>query len=217
MVLHISRYKQPGTWEWSSKIKFVDFLGDRATKQKSNKYNKKSCWKLNLLIKLSFFVVVVDWNKNKCAGKSHYSEDPMLVPKNRTPTLVWTSIDCLLLPSLSPPLLTTSATAWGNKSLPGRARQTNRQTDSHADRRETPPHSFRQPGDVSASQPVCSVTLLACSGTSSCILLTVRQAFPVLRRPLAREDVRHTSSRQVLARLIKDWAFKIDIFEYIAV
>lgn len=80
-----------------------------------------------------------------------------------------------------------------------------RQTDRHVDGRETPPHSFRQPGDVSASPPVCSVTSTACSGTSSlaaCILLTLRQAFPVRRRPLACEDIRRATLGQVLLRFI---------------
>lgn len=85
------------------------------------------------------------------------------------------------------------------RNVPDCVRQTDRQTSRQTDGRETPPHSFRQPGDVSASQPVCSVTLRGCSGASSCILLTVRQAFPVLRRPRASEDGSRRDTRCVQA------------------
>ena len=93
-------------------------------------------------------------------------------------------------------------------------RQTHRQAHRQTDTRETPPHSFRQPGDVSASQPVCSVTLRGCSGTSSCILLTVRQAFPVLRRPRASEDGRYAATRQVFTLLKqKRWSSPFFLFQ----
>ncbi len=152
--------------------------------------------KSNVRIKRTFFFKV-EIETNKELLKSGPSAGPFCGPLTVPGPQFW-----------HPRLTSLCSSPLGNQISPGlcetdrqtdrqtsrqTSRRADRQTDRQTDRRETPPHSFRQPGDVSASRPVCSVTLRGCSGTSGCILLTVRQAAPVPRGPRPREDDRHSA------------------------